>query len=376
MLAKMLPKKENNDLFYQLALTMIDGIGAKSALALLRHFGNAPEIFKASLRELKAVEGLGEHRARAIKNHDTFDQATKEMMFLEQHQVAALFLDDPRYPLRLKQCADAPVLVYYKGTADLNASKILAVIGSRKNTEYGDKLCEELIESLKSVSGVVVVSGLAHGIDGIAHRLSLKNSIPTIGVLGHGLDMLYPPSHRSMAQEMQAAGNGGLLTEFPSGTKLSPSNFPVRNRLVAGMCDATVVVESNEKGGAMITAFMAASYNREVAAFPGRVSDTRSAGPLKLIRLQIASLIRSGQDLLELMSWQETPKKKISQPKLFVSLSEEEQKVVDVLTDQEAVHTDELMLQTGLSSAMLASVLLQLEMQDLVKSLPGKRYRL
>lgn len=372
----MLPRTENESLFYQLALTMIDGIGAKSALALIRHFGDASEIFKASLRDLKAVDGLGEHRARAIKNHDTFAQATSEITFLEKHRVQALFIDNELYPHRLRQCADAPVLVYYKGAADLNAGKIVAVIGSRKNTEYGEKLCEELISGLKVAEGMVVVSGLAHGIDGIAHRLALKEGIPTIGVVGHGLDMIYPPSHRAMALQMQDGGRGGLLTEFPSGTKLSPSNFPVRNRLVAGMCDATVVVESNEKGGAMITAFMAASYNREVAAFPGRIGDTRSEGPLKLIRLQIASLIRGSQDLLELMSWQESSKKKVMQPQLFLALSEEEQKVIDALQEKEAVHTDELLLQTGLSSAMLASVLLQLEMQGLVKSMPGKRYRL
>lgn len=369
----MLPNPDKEALFYQLALTMIDGIGAKSALALLRHFGSAKAIFSATLKDLKSVEGLGDHRARAIKNHDTFRLAEQEILFAEKHGVQALFLEDPRYPQRLKHCNDAPVLLYYKGKADLNAPKIVAVIGTRKNSAYGEKLTEELVGGLKETPGVLLVSGLAHGIDGIAHRQCLLQGLPTVGVVGHGLDMVYPQSHRSMAQQMQE-GVGGLLTEFPSGTKLSPANFPVRNRLVAGMCDVTVVVESNEKGGAMITAYMAASYNREVAAFPGRVGDTKSEGPLKLIRSQIASLVCHSKDLLDLMGWQEVVRKKATQPKLFVALNEDEQKVVDALQDQEAVHTDELLLRTRLSSAMLAAVLLQLEMQGLVKSLPGKRY--
>lgn len=376
MLAKMLPKTDNSDLFYQLALTMVAGIGAKSALALLRHFGDAGAIFKASLKELKMVDGLGEHRARAIKNHDTFREAAQEIEFLQKHDIQALFLDHPSYPQRLKQCNDAPVLVYYKGAADLNASKVVAVIGTRKNSDYGEKLTGELVAGLKAAEGVLIVSGLAHGIDGIAHRLALKEGIPTVGVVGHGLDTIYPPSHRSLARQMLEGSHGGLLTEFPSGTKLSPANFPVRNRLVAGMCDVTVVVESKEKGGAMITAYMAASYNREVAVFPGRVGDAKSEGPLKLIRNQVASLICGSQHLLELMGWQATPKKKPVQPQLLLALNEDEQKIVTLLHDQEAVHTDELMLQTGFSSAALAAHLLQLEMQGLVKSLPGKRYRL
>jgi len=354
---------------------MIDGVGAKSALALMHYFGDAAAIFNASLKELKAVGGLGEHRARAIKNHDSFKLADQEMAFLQKHQVQALFLDHPQYPHRLKECADAPVLIYFKGAANLNAAKTVAVIGTRKNSEYGEKLTQDLVAGIKNQEGLLVISGLAHGIDGIAHRAALQEGIPTIGVVGHGLDMMYPPSHRSLAKDMVAQG-GGLLTEFPSGTKLSPANFPVRNRLVAGISDVTVVVESDEKGGAMITAYMAASYNREVAAFPGRVGDAKSSGPIKLIRTQIASLIRNGDDLLEVMGWQPVKQKKPAQPQLFLALSDEEQQVVNALQAQEAVHADELMLQTGLPNSALAAILLQLEMQGIVKSLPGKRYRL
>ena len=296
--------------------------------------------------------------------------------FAEQHKVKLLPIGHPAYPSRLLQCEDAPLVLYYKGEADLNAAKTAAIIGTRKNTDYGQRCTEGLVEALASIPDLLIVSGLALGIDTLAHRSALRHSIPTIGVLGHGLDKLYPATNAALAREMLT--QGGLLTDFPAGTRLSPQNFPVRNRIVAGLCDVTIVVESDVKGGAMITASVALGYHREVAAFPGRIYDGRSEGPNFLIRKNMASLIRGADDLLELMNWQADSKQpsRAVQARLFATLSEDEQTIVNLLKDKDTVHTDELMHRTGFAYPHLASVLLNLEMQDLIKSLPGKIYRI
>lgn len=235
-------------------------------------------------------------------------------------------------------------------------------------------LCEELVTALSAFDDLLIISGLALGVDAIAHKKALQCGLPTVGVLGHGLDRIYPYNHKSLAEKMME--QGGLLTEFPSETIPDRNNFPMRNRIVAGISDVTVVVESNLAGGALITAFMANGYNREVMAFPGRINDTRSAGCNELIRTQIASMITKPDDLIELMGWGKQKKEKTVQRQLFLTLSPEEQKLTDLLQGKEAVHADELLANSGLANTALAATLLQLEMQGLVKTLPGKRYRL
>jgi DNA processing protein len=368
----MLPNNED-ELLARLALTFIDGIGPKMARMLLAHFGTASAVMQAPARELKGIGGMGEVRAKACRNPEVAARAAKELAFIQKHGISILFLTDEAYPSRLKSCDDAPMLLYHKGSTAPQADKVVAVIGTRKNTEYGQRATEDLIDGLAGQEGLVVVSGLAYGIDAIAHKRCLKAGIPTIGVVGHGLDRIYPAAHKSLAKEMIAAG--GILSEFPSGTNPDRSNFPLRNRVVAGLSDVSVVVESDEKGGAMITAYMAASYNREVAAFPGRVYDSRSGGPNKLICMNIASLITGAQDLLEVMNWTASARSKGVQQQLFLSLTDEEQHIVSLLRDKDAVHADELMLKTGRSSGQIAATLLQLEMAGLVKTLPGKMYR-
>lgn len=371
----MLPN-HHNQLRYRLALTFIQGIGSIRAKALLNHFGDVEAIFNAGVKELKHVDGMTETVARQFKEgrEAAFEKAAAEMQFIDKHGLQVLWIEEENYPQRLKQCVDAPVLLFYKGNGRLNAAKTVAVVGTRRCTEYGHGLCEELIAGLKDEEDIIIISGLADGIDTMAHKAALKNNIPTIGVVGHSHDKMYPAANRSLAKEMQETG--GVLSEFPSGTIPDKSNFPMRNRVVAGMSDITVVVESPVKGGALITAYIAGTYNREVAAFPGRVHDTRSAGCNELIRTNNAAMITSADDLLELMGWQKTRKQKPVQKQLFITLSAEEQKLVDLLQAKDSVHADELLHQSGLTNSQLAATLLQLEMQGLVKTLPGKYYRM
>ncbi len=265
-------------------------------------------------------------------------------------------------------------MLFYKGNADLNATKVVAVVGTRKNTDYGHKLCEELVEGLQSMGNILVVSGLALGIDAIAHKKCVSLGMPTVGVLGHGLDRIYPYNHKELSEQM--VEHGGILAEFPSETLPDRNNFPMRNRIVAGLSDVTVVVESHVSGGALITAHMASGYNREVAAFPGRVNDSRSAGCNELIRTNIAGMITKAEDLAEMMNWNKEGRPKAVQKQLFINLSPDEQKIVDMLNGKDNVHADELFYTTGLANSQLAATLLQLEMQGVIKSLPGKLYRM
>ena len=364
---------EKDELFYRLALSFVPGIGTKAGRTLIETYKTAGDIFKTPLKELKKLNGVSETIAAAFRDETIFTKAEEEIEFITKNEVKTLFYTDPEYPQRLTNCIDAPLLLYYKGNANLNQDKIVAIVGTRKNTDYGVRLCEELVDCLRSLENVLIVSGLASGIDTIAHKRSVTTGVATVGVLGHGLDRIYPYTNRTLANEM--IQNGGILTEFISQTIPDRFNFPMRNRVVAGMSDVTVVVESDTSGGALITAHLASGYNREVAAFPGRVTDNRSAGCNELIRTNIASMITKADDLLDLMNWSTNAKPKAVQKQLFLNLSDEEQKVMDCLQAKDSVHSDELFHQTGLNSSQLASTLLQLEMQGLVKALSGKYYR-
>jgi len=371
--AKMLPKDEHEELFYRIALTFTPGIGAKTGKMLLDTLGTATQLFKTPIKEIKNVEGIGEVRAKGFRDVLVLKRSETELDFVLKNKLQAVYPGNG-YPTRLANCADAPLLLFYKGTAPLQQTKMVAIVGTRKNTEYGHKLTEELVEGLAAQEGLLIVSGLALGIDAIAHKKCVAMQLPNIGVLGHGLDRIYPAAHQQLARQMVACG--GVLTEFPSGTLPERTNFPMRNRVVAGMTDVTVVIESQAGGGALITAHMAAGYNREVAAYPGRVNDTRSAGCNQLIRTNIAAMITKADDLLELMSWSDSQKKKPLQKQLFINLTPEEEKILAVLNTKEQVHSDELLHATGLPNSQLAATLLQLEMQGIVKTLPGKLYKL
>ena len=364
-------KEDDPDLLYQIALTFVPGIGAKTGRLLMENLGTAEKIFKTSLKELRHIDGIGEIKAKGFKEPGIMALAEKELNFVLKHNIKVLMYG---YPKRLSNCSDAPLLLYYKGTDVLEYPKTVAIVGTRKNTDYGTKLCEELVEGLHSIENILIVSGLALGIDTIAHKKALMMGMPTVGVLGHGMDRIYPDKNKQLAANMLETG--GLLTEFPSGTIPDRTNFPMRNRIVAGISDVTVVVESGFSGGALITAYLASGYNREVAAFPGRVNDNRSTGCNELIRTNIAAMITKAEDLIMLMNWDSSKKQKPVQKQLFLNLTTDEQKIIDILQTKDTTHSDELFHQTQLQSSQLAATLLQLEMMGLVKTLPGKLYRL
>ncbi len=363
----------NNDLLYQIALTLVPGLGCIQAKVLIEQFGDAASIFKASVKQLGAVEYIGEVKARSIKSFSDFDAAEKEMLFIEKYNIHPLFMTNGNYPKRLLNSYDAPVLLYYRGNADLNASRIISIVGTRTNTEYGKAVTEKLVTDLKEFSPLIV-SGLAYGIDAIAHKAAMQNELPTVGVLGHGLQLIYPPPHKSMAKEMVL--HGGLLTEFTSTIKPDKHTFPRRNRIVAALADATIVVETAVRGGSMITAELANSYNRDVFAIPGRTIDIKSAGCNYLIQNHKAILFTDVKQLAIELGWQMPSVKRKVQKELFIQLTEEEQMVVDILKEKDAVHIDQVYLQSGLSSSAAAAAILNLELQNMVLSLPGKVYKL
>jgi len=362
-----------NDLLYQIALTLVPNVGPVQAKVLIEHFGDAASIFKASVKQLSTVENIGEIKARNIKNFNDFAAAETEIEFIEKYNIQPLFMTNGNYPKRLLNSYDAPVLLYYRGNADLNASRIISIIGTRINTEYGKIVTEKLINDLKEFSPVIV-SGLAFGIDAIAHKAAMQNHLATVGVLGHGLQTIYPAQHKSMAKEMLL--QGGILTEFTSATKPDKHNFPRRNRIVAAMADATIIIETAIRGGSMITAELANSYNRDVFALPGRINDTKSAGCNYLIQSNKAILLTDAKQLAEELGWQLPVVKKRTQRELFIQLSEEEETIIHILKEKDSVHIDELYLQSGLSSSAVAAAILNLELQNIVLSLPGKIYKL
>jgi DNA processing protein len=365
-----------NDLLYQLSLTLVPNIGCVQAKILIEHFGDAASVFKARESKLKNIEGIGEIRAKSIKSFTGFSKAEEEIRFIEKYKIKPLFLTDKNYPQRLLNCYDSPTLLFYRGDADLNTSKIIAVVGTRNHTEYAKQVTDRLVKEMVSQQ-VLIVSGMAYGVDALAHKAALKNGLPTVGVLAHGLDQIYPNEHAGLAKDILKHG-GGLLTEFRSKTKPDKHNFPVRNRIVAGMSDATVVIETGIKGGSMITAELANGYNKDVFAVPGKINDSKSAGCNNLIRHNKATLLTDAKELVELMGWEKKSQKTKNkiQKELFIELTKEEKIVVDILKEKDAAHIDEINLLSGLSSSAVAAAILNLELQNVMLSLPGKLYKL
>lgn len=361
------------DLIYQIALTLVPNIGDVRAKNLIEYFETTERIFKAPIKELEKIEGIGTIAAKSIKHFDDFKICEQEAAFIKKAGIIPLFLTDPNYPQRLLNCYDSPPMLYYRGNADLNHSKIISVVGTRKNSDYGKAVCDNLITELKN-EDVLIISGLAFGIDTIAHKSALKNNLKTVGVMAHGLDKVYPAQNKELALEM--LGKGGMLTDFMSGTNPDRQNFPRRNRIVAGICDALIVIESNKKGGSLITAELANSYNKDVFAIPGRVNDSRSEGCNYLIKSNKSLLITCANDLLEIMNWKAAPKKAKKQRELFIELTPEERIITDILSAQENIQIDQLYFKSGLSSSAVANALLMLEMQGVVTALPGKVFKL
>lgn len=343
------------------------------AKQLLQYFGNAESVFGAKRNEILKIEGIGEKIVHYIMHSRAIEKAAAYVAFLEKHEIRVIFYTDEAYPKRLKNCYDAPLILYYKGTADLNHPRIISIVGTRNATAYGKLLCKQLIEELQQYE-VVVLSGLAYGIDATAHKESISLGVPTIGVLGHGLDRIYPLAHRELARKM--VRNGGLLTEFLPGTKPDRENFPKRNRIIAGLAVATIVVEASMKGGALITAELANSYSRDVYAIPGRVNDEYSEGCNFLIKTNRAGLINGAKDLIYYLGWDDKELKAVPvQTRLPLALDPDSQDIVKELAGR-PLEIDELSAVTGIAQSRLVVSLLTLEMQGIIISLPGKIYKL
>jgi DNA processing protein len=360
-------------MLHQIALSLIDYVGPMLAKNLLAYFGNAEDVFCASKAELMKVEGIGEKTANSILTTQALELAAQELAFIEKHKIEVLFYQDHNYPQRLRNCYDAPLLLYYKGTANLNHHRIVSVVGTRNATTYGKALCRQLGEMLKPFD-VLIVSGLAYGIDSAIHKESLNLEIPTVGVLAHGLDRIYPAANKELATKM--LHQGGLLTEFLPGNKPDRENFPKRNRIIAGMADVTIVVEASIKGGALITAELANSYHRDVYAFPGRINDEFSEGCNFLIKTNRAGLINHPKDLIYYLGWDEQQvKQQKVQSQLPIGLSKEEKMVIGTL-DTQALTVDEISIALNLAQSKLAIIMLTLEMKGIIVALPGKLYKL
>lgn len=362
-----------NDLLYQVALTKIPLVGAVTAKNLVSYCGGVRAVFEARKKELLKIPGIGEQTASSVLNRTALELAEQEIEFIERENITPIFYLDKKYPKRLRQNNDAPIMLYFRGNSDLNSSRVIAIVGTRKATAYGLSFCDKLVEELAPYRPLVI-SGLAYGIDVAAHRKCVELGLETVAVLGHGLAKIYPAQHRKVAKQM--IENGGLLTEFASHVGPERENFPMRNRIVAGMCDAVVVVETADRGGSMITANLASGYGRDVFAVPGRVKDKFSQGCNRLIKNNIASLLESGEGLAKFLRWEkpEEEGKKVTQPKLFYEMTEAEKQIVDLIQQKDEIGIDQLSFHTKLSSAELASLLLNLEFQGVVRTLPGKRY--
>lgn len=359
------------NLLYKIALTQIPNIGPILARNLLSYCGSPEAVFKSKVSTLEKIPGIGNYLARTITSSTALTLAEGEMALLERHGIQGRFITDQEYPERLRHLPDSPLMLYLRGDVDLNATRSIGIVGTRMPTAHGLALCEELIRELTPYSPLII-SGLAYGIDIAAHRSALAVGLQTVGVLAHGLGSLYPAAHRTVASKMEQ--QGALVSEYLYDVPPDRENFPQRNRIVAGLCDALIVIETGIQGGSMITAQLANDYNRDVFAFPGRVQDTASKGCNLLIKTNRAALIESASDLINAMSWEEQGKRQSIQKQLFLDLSPEAKKIVDLMQKFEEISFDQLAFSSETAPGALASLLLELEFQGVVRSLPGKRY--
>lgn len=362
------------ELLYQIALTQVRGIGDVRAKQLVRYCGSARQVFKEKLPVLMKIPGAGAHMHRGLWGRELFRRAEAEIRTMEQNGIRALFYRDKDYPARLKECEDGPFLLYIKGNANLNHPRVVAVVGSRNMTAYGRTQCEEIIRDLVP-HRVMVVSGLAYGVDACAHRSALDHNLLTVAVLGHGLDRIYPRQHHKLAGHVMTTG--ALLSDYITGSVPGPENFPKRNRIIAGLCDAIIVIEAAITGGALITANIANTYNRDVFALPGKIHDKFSQGCNKLIKIHKAHLMETAADIEYIMNWEPVNgRSRGAQTSLFASLSDEEKTVAGFLKSHPGAGIDHIVAGTGFNLSKVTSLLLSLEFKQVVRPLPGKTFQL
>lgn len=372
---------DTQEIISSIALTKLKGLSLLNARTMLEALGSASEVF-AHRKDIVSL--IPEASQRLVSAFADVDEAMRfaeaEMEFIENKRLKVFALLDEDYPQRLRECEDAPLVLYGCGNFNLNTQRIISVVGTRKCSEYGKEVCNNFIADLKRYyPDALIVSGLAYGIDVCAHRAALDNGMSTVGVLAHGLDTIYPSMHRQVAAEM-VHQQGGLLTEYTTQTTPEKGNFVRRNRIVAGLCDACIVVESSERGGSLITAELALDYNRDVFAFPGRVYDEYSRGCNNLIRHQRATLLTCAADLLDAMGWEnplaETSKPKAVQQELFPDLTDEERALVNTLKNVDDKHINQIAIDANISYSRASMILFDLEMKGVVKALGGARYKM
>ena len=364
----------SEDLLYYVALIFLQGIGPVLARRLVAYMGGAKNVFEADPKLFAKVPGIGDLTVKEINIKEALQKAEKELEFMAKNSVKAIAYPDELYPKSLSKFEDSPVVLFYKGSADfVDFSTSLAVVGTRKATVYGKNVCENLITSLAD-NGFkpVIISGLAYGIDYCAHKSALKSNLITVSVLGHGLDRVYPAVHKKIASEILDAG-GALISEYPSSTEPDRMLFVRRNRIIAALSDAVIVVESALKGGALITAEYAAHYRKKVFAVPGRVGDEHSEGCNWLIKNNKALMIEKAEDLVSQMNW----RAKAVQTKIeFPLMNNDEKKIYDLLSKEEKLSSDVISYKLGFSVSKVLGLLIQMELKGIIVSLPGNFYTL
>ncbi|UUF15543.1 MULTISPECIES: DNA-processing protein DprA [Flavobacterium] len=361
----------DQDLFYLLALMKVDGVGDIMAKKLLNHCGNAEAIFNSKTNQIAAIDGVGSVMLKNIKDKAIFEKANQELEFIRKNDIKISFFQDETYPDRLKHCIDSPVLIFTGGNIDLKNKKIISIVGTRQITSYGTEFCRKLIEDLAPLDPVIV-SGFAYGVDIVAHQFAMDYKLQTIGVLAHGLNQVYPKAHKKYMAKMEE--NGGFITEFWSTSNPDKENFVRRNRIVAGISEATIVIESADKGGSLITANLANDYNRDVFAVPGRVTDRYSQGCNDLIKTQKANLLTSAADLIYVLNWDIENKPKAIQKQLFIDLDPDEQKIYDFLLKNGKELLDTIALECNFPVFKISGILLNMELKGVIRPLPGKLF--
>ena len=359
---------------YQIALTFLKGIGPKKASLLISRLSSLDAIFEESIQNIHNRTQIPISILFQMDRNRALELAKEQLEFITKNEIKTHFFMEGSYPRRLKQCNDAPLLVYSKGNFECNPSKVVSIVGTRHATPYGKELTRALVEELKPYN-IQIISGLAYGTDYNAHKAALDSQMSTVGVLGHGLDRIYPSTHCELARKI-CENNGGLLTEFPINTKPDRINFPMRNRIVAGMSDALIIIESKRKGGSMITAELAFDYNRDVFAFPGSIHQENSSGCNLLIQKNMSHLITNPSDFIKLMDWKkevisESKEEIPSQP---IAMTESENILFTTLKSKGKRHFDQLIVDLHMSSQELNSMLFNLEMEGLIKCFPGRVY--
>ena len=364
---------ESTELKHLIALTMVPAIGPVTAKKLIDSVGSAREVFRQKRKVLESIEGIGPVLSRSIYESSLLGKAERELDFMDRHHIKALHYKSSDFPERLNQCQDGPVLLYTLGGSGLHGKRSLSVVGTRRATAYGKDICREIIKELAGlVPGLVIVSGLAYGIDVIAHRAALEYDLPTVAVLGHGLSTIYPSAHRETAKKISRQGS--LITDFHSGMGPERNNFLRRNRIIAGLTEATLVVESAQKGGALVTADIAFSYSRDVLAVPGRVMDIRSRGCNHMIKAEMATLVESADDIMRRLDWDgRNNTQPFPAPK--VELTTEEQKMLISIAELPGITPGDLSKLLGIPLQIILAMLLEMELKEWISHGPGNRYQ-